>query len=321
MSARRWSLVLSICAASICGVPVLCPSECRADAADDRAFDEGAAAMNAGNYQRAYDIFKGLWDKKQSLDIAANLSQAEAKLGKKRDAAEHLAFAVSALPATAGPQIKQRMEADLRALEAEVGKVNVQCPSGTVVSLDGKQIGISPIKTVYVEPGPIVIVGRHEQQGEARVELKVDKGGSVTALLILKGPGKPGGRGDDKPIWPTILFASVAGVGAAVGIAGFVLSAQASSSADDTAEELRNNGQTCKDAPDSCVDAQDNLNNVPIFRGMGIAGVSVAGAGLTAMIVYLLLPGSSERTAAGYNLRITPALGLDTQGVFVTGSF
>lgn len=320
MSARRWSLVLTICAASICGVPMLCPSECRADAADDKAFDEGAAAMNSGNYQRAYDIFKSLWDKKQSLDIAANLSQAEAKLGKKRDAAEHLAFALSALPETAPPQVKQRMETDLRALEAEVGKVNVQCPSGTVVSLDGRQIGISPMKTVYVDPGPIVIVGRHEQQGEARVELKVDKGGSVTALLILKGAGtRPGGN--DKAIWPTILFGSVAGVGAAVGIAGFVLSAQASSSADDTAEELRSNGQTCRDAPDSCVDAQDNLNNVPLFRGMGIAGVSVAAAGLTAMIVYLVLPGPSERPTAGYNLRITPALGLETQGLFVTGSF
>src|SRR5882724_9639583 len=56
-------------------------------------FKKGKLAYNDGKYVDALRIYGEAWHLKQSPDIAANLAQAQADLGKHRDAAEHYAFA------------------------------------------------------------------------------------------------------------------------------------------------------------------------------------------------------------------------------------
>ena len=62
------------------------------------ALVRGEEAARAGRLSEAYDILLGAWRKKPTYDVAANLGSVELRLGKVRDAAEHLAFSVREYP-------------------------------------------------------------------------------------------------------------------------------------------------------------------------------------------------------------------------------
>lgn len=284
-----------------------------ADDARDKMFHDAETAFNAGNYPLAYERFKQLYDQQKSLDVAANLSQVEAKLNKWRDAAEHLAYAVRLLPATAGDDVRNRMIADLAVLELKVGALTIDCPQGTVVTANGKQLGIAPLEVIYVDPGTIAISGRHEERGEGRLEVRVEAGKKLSVALQLKP------RDSGRAAWPAVLLGGIAGAGLAVGIAGFVVSAQRGSEGDDLGLQLEQDGvHGCTTNPSRCEPVQAKYDDEVSFRTMGITGVSIGAAAGVGMLIYLLLPPQRPSSNAA-SLRIAPmpgATGLLLQGAF-----
>src|SRR4051794_15541067 len=108
MRSAALRLLLGLTAAMVAGPsfaeppPTLSASaKAQAAAEDAEAFSTmGKAASAAGKIDEAYVLYQAAWILKQTHDISGNLAQVEMKLGKKRDAAEHLAFTLGHFPSS-----------------------------------------------------------------------------------------------------------------------------------------------------------------------------------------------------------------------------
>ncbi|MCK6591615.1 MAG: hypothetical protein L6Q76_29015, partial [Polyangiaceae bacterium] len=73
-------------------------------------FRRGIEAHKQGNLVEAEGYYRTAFDLKKSYDIAGNLGDVELKLGKPRDAAEHLSFTIRNFPLTGKPELRERMQ-------------------------------------------------------------------------------------------------------------------------------------------------------------------------------------------------------------------
>jgi tetratricopeptide (TPR) repeat protein len=143
----------------------------------DELFAQGNEAFDAGRLEEAYAICQQAWALKRTYDIAGNLGQVELKLGKFRDAAEHLDFTLRLFPPTGKSEPREAIRRALDAARKEVGaltiRVNVQ---GAAVSIDNKPIGQSPFEaTVFVEPGTRVIEASLQAHLPTRISIQIGK--------------------------------------------------------------------------------------------------------------------------------------------------
>lgn len=160
--------------------------------------------------------------------------------------------------------------------------------------------------------------------GQAPDECTSSQGKEVADVTfdMVKGDSTTPG-GEEKPIWPAGLLGGGIALGVGLGIAGFVLAAQAVSSADDLATELRESGGSCETSAAQCDLMRDRYEEEPLFRGMGIAGVVIGGLALTGLIVYLTVDFGGEpssSTTSTSSIRVIPSFGPET-GLTVLGTF
>src|SRR5262249_54827081 len=145
-------------------------------------FDQGEAAFAKGDKQGAYEAFKAAWALQKSYDIAGNLGGVELKLGKYRDAADHLRVSPENYPPT-GDEAKQKAtERKLAEALKEVGRLHVQVNvNGAGVTVNGNDAGTAPLAgTLYVEPGPVVVEAKLGGYVDARQQVTVAKGTEQT---------------------------------------------------------------------------------------------------------------------------------------------
>lgn len=278
----------------------LSPGSASADEATDKAFHEGEDALTAGNFQLAYERFLSLYEKHRSLDVAANLSLAESKLGKTRDAAEHLAFALSVIPATEDPALRTRMEADLAALEKGIGRIDLDCPAGTTITVGSRVVGVTPILPIYVDPGDVVITGQREPEGKTTQTVTVGRGErTVVKLAWSEKPVETAGP----PIWSIGLLGGLAAAGLVVGVAGFVVSAGHGADGDDALVALRDASAGCGPGGSRCASIQSEFDQQRDFQIMGVVGATAGAAALVGMVIDIVLvatapsePRSSDAT-------------------------
>ncbi len=296
----------------------------------DALYKEGTQALQAGNFDVAYDRLLHAWNERQSFDIAANLAQAERELGRRRDAAEHLRWAVRNAPPSMSEEKRARLGEDLKALEADLGRLTLTVPDETHIFVDDKEVGVAPIETFYVDPGAHTLGAAHRTEGGTTVNVQLTRGQEMTLVLKLeagKGPKLPENGPiektphEEKPVWPTVVLGSVAGVGFGLGIAGIVISLGAASDADDLAAGLVASGYDCTSAPGPCAELQSDLDDEVTFRGLGIGGFVVGGLALAGMITYLVVPMGGDETAPDQRaFYFTPMLG-ETNGFVLGGRF
>src|SRR5687768_10452564 len=170
------ALALGLLVASIAPVATAQPRADPPPASEDVAdilFAEATRAMKEGQTQVAYEKLKLAWDRKKSMDIAANLALLERELGKKADAAQHLEFALRNFPPTGNDAIKQRMTDDLAALEKEVARVTLFAPPGATVRVDGRPIELHGAPVLYIDPGTRKIDATHPALGDAEQTVDV----------------------------------------------------------------------------------------------------------------------------------------------------
>src|SRR5450631_2396980 len=146
--------------ASACLLAVLSaagPARAEGNADSERAnllFKKGKVAFNEGKYTDALRIYSEAWHLKQSPDIAANLAQTEAELGKHRDAAEHFAFALAHLLPSSTDEQKTALAAGLEIEKKEVGTLHVTVePGDAALNVDGAPVTLPTNGDLYVEPG------------------------------------------------------------------------------------------------------------------------------------------------------------------------
>jgi hypothetical protein len=316
--------------ASACLLTVLSAAgSARADgnAADsERAnvlFKKGKVAFNEGKYSDALRIYDEAWHLKQSPDIAANLAQTEAELGKHRDAAEHFAFALAHLLPSSTDEQKTALAAGLEIEKKEVGTLHVTLePADAALNVDDTLVSLPTNGDLYVEPGDhrasVTREGYqlnqqtvHVSKGSARVlwirleptagaaaspASPTDSGTNPSSNLPTDSANRPsladsGGSGG-RSLAPAFVGGGIAVAGVAVGI-GFLLAGNShGNKADDLSNKiLGQNG--CSAGTVSAADCSSLHNenqSAASARRLETASFAVAGAAAVATVLYLLWP-------------------------------
>lgn len=321
-------------------------------ALDDKArelFRDGVKAAEASQWAKAYAAFLAAWSLKEHYQIAGNLGTSEAKLGKWRDAAEHLSYYLREAPKE---KVAERKSAEdlLAQARAKVGSISVRAePAGAEVFVDGVSVGKAPLAgEVFVEPGAHGIEVKLADYETAKQNVSAAAGArqSVEMRLAQVGPkenaesnrisGKSGaGAGSSDQASNTIEGEKTSGIGplvigglVATGIVvvagvGFAVASNANAS---DAEEKRiafiQEGvrYPCREPSysDRCSDYTGTLNAVDTFRHLSIASFVVAGALGTGTAVYALVTRNNKQTRA---VKAVPVVARNGGGLWLTGEF
>src|SRR6185369_11615173 len=92
-------------------------------------------------WKEAEPLFQQAWALKHSYDIGGNLGIAELKLGKYRDAAEHLSYALKTFPANGKGPHRDLIQESLGKAKAQVAMVTIEVnQKGALVLVDGKEV-------------------------------------------------------------------------------------------------------------------------------------------------------------------------------------
>lgn len=190
-----------------------------ADQADE-LFEQGNDAFDSGKLDEAYAIYQKAWALKRTYDIAGNLGQVELKLGKFRDAAEHLDFTLRLFPPTGKSEPREAIRRAFEAARKEVGaltiRVNVQ---GAAVTIDNRSIGLSPFEhTVFVEPGKRVIEATLEAHHPTRIAIDIAKSERREVVLSLVAKAQPPPPPRNIPLLLTGFGVSLAAAGTGIGL-------------------------------------------------------------------------------------------------------
>jgi len=327
--------------------PAAKASAAEADALTDKArqlYEEGLKALSASRWAEAHASFLAAWRIKPHYQIASNLGVAELKLGKHRDAAEHLTWYLREAPATKVEE-RRRAEALLKEARAKVTAVTVQAtPEGAEVTVDGAAVGVAPLgQPVFVEPGEHAFAGRMEGYqtarsavegvagGEQSVELRLEK-----VVMAVPAPSESGsGTAAAKPTVPSVpakeggpnmtlvtAGAVTAGVAAAAGVVFAVMATGSAGDADEKAAELEALGgsKACaagqRAAPcDDLLGLREDASTFTNVAAWSFIGAGLVGAGT--LIYWLTTPGQDARSG----VRASPVVGVNGGGIVVRGAW
>jgi hypothetical protein len=331
-------LVLAMLAAAPCdaqaGPPIVTESGA-GDQEADALFRQGNAAVDAGKVEQAYKLLLGAWKLKQTHDIAGNLAQVELKLGKTRDAAEHIAFALAHFPPSVTMQSDriEKMKRVLDGLRKDLGtlriRVNVE---GARVFVDGKPIGESPLAdVVFVDPGSHVVQARAAGYLDREARIDAAKGSAPeVALQLVAVPEAPPvppvpPAPQRRSLVPGVVLGSVAGAALVTGIVVVAVGANKHAS------NVRLN-QEILQAHHSCVPGAANFDpqcatlesSSSAAGALGRAGMGVligAGAAAVGSALYFLWPESKPQAPASREIRVVPVGSTSSGGLSVSGTF
>ena len=327
-------------------------------AISDRAralYAEGIKAADAKNWAGAHAAFMEAYKQSDHYQIAANLGSMEIKLGRYRDAAEHLAVYLRKAPSD---KVKDRMRALAFFEEAKkkVGTVQVRVNvNGAEILVDDKVVSLSPpVDDLFVDPGPRFIKARMAGHKSSETTLEAGPGTThqVTLTLekmapdappppkLVKTAAPPPSPPEPVPFKPQkeIIIAgiSVGAVGILAGTISAIVSSGYGSSAEDRRDVLLQRpggGSACLDPMNTSECAtlndlwgsRDTWGNVAVWSFV-IGGVAGAGTAAYALVLPRVLtsgPRSPETSEPEPRPRamVLPAVSPSGGGVVVTGAF
>ena len=208
---------------------------------------QGTAEYTKQHWEAARVSFLKAWELKQHYAIAANLGDVELKLGRYREAAEHLKYTLANLPPERAEK-RADAEASLKECRAHLSAVRVSVSVvGAVVKLDGQDVPPGALSDeLLLEPGPHKLEGEKSgylvssrdflatagESREVRLELSPQPPADASELDTGKTapPPPPHEARSSRPIW--ILVGGGAATVAAASL-GTYFSLHASSLASD----------------------------------------------------------------------------------------
>ncbi len=302
-------------------------------------------ALNQKRWPEARRLLRELWSTTQTHDVASSLSQAEAALGNRAEAAQLLALAIARVPPKDPIGILNKYHAALAELRGQVGSVRITgMDRSAELRVDGNAVQLEPpSKEIFLEPGEHVIEARLDaERGVQRRALAV-AGQSQDLSLESSGPAaaaevsapapapppsaeqvdvgvppvQPEPRG--RTLVPVYVASGVAALGLGLGTA-FGFGAK-NSSADSEAAAKRVGRNGCADgtaSPSDCDAARQALRDQRRYSTLANVGWITAALGASVAITWLVWPETKRSDAtARASLAVTPsgaALG-------VTGAF
>lgn len=288
----------------------------------DELFGLANEAFDADKVDEAYALYQQAFALKRTYDIAGNLGQVELKMGKFRDAAEHLSFTLRFFPPTGKDAPREAIRRAFDAARKEVGtltiKVNVQ---GAAVSIDGKLLGRSPFATeVFVEPGKRTLEASLEAHLPTHIVIEIAKNERRNVDLSLTPKAQPPPPPRNVPLLLTGFGLSLAAAGSGLGL--MIGASNKSIEADGLLQQIYAGepGATCPCGSDKNRARLKGLRQdhdlffnaaVGLFAGAGVLALGTA--------VYALTP--SFQKAPSRTARIVPVVSEHGGGALVVGSF
>lgn len=293
----------------------------------DRAaelMNQGVAQYSKGNLVAAREAFLEAFKLAPHHTIASNLAEVEIKIGKYREASEHLNYVLKSLPASATEE-RASSEKDLAQCRERLSVVRVAVSvQGAAVTLDGKSVGNAPLETeLWLEPGEYVVEARHAGYEPAAERVSVKAGESREIMLALgellasnSAPTADDYRGEIRPSsglsakTAVVIGGSILTVAAAaVGTVFLVKKNSASEDADKALAQIKieepdrwEDGEACRlvpeERPAACATLLDAQNDEKVFKNVAIGGFIAAGAlGVGTAVTYLVWPDKKSSSA------------------------
>ncbi len=273
---------------------------------------EGEKAISEERFAEAEVAYEKAYAIKPGFDVAANLADAERKLDKLAEAAEHYAFAIRNYPSSFDQKTKKSLQTALAEMQTKVATVDVTVSQdGATILVDGKTAGKSPLPDpLFLMPGDQTIEARLDDM-TASQQVSAEAGARQSVSLNLaRVPqnGTDSGNGSDE----SIVGPAVLGVGIgvlALGVAGGIAFTAV---ANGKAAEAETAGPATPARRDFQED-QQTFTNAALWTFVG-AGVGAAVAGVGA---YLWSTAGNEHPNAA--LHITPWIGGASGGAWISG--
>jgi hypothetical protein len=312
------SLYFSVGAAAQPSKPPAAPPEggARTDQARE-LFVKGVALYDQGQFEKAEAAFLAAWALKKHYQIASNLGACEMKLGRYRDAAEHLAFFLREQPPTANQEDRKRTQALFDEARGKVGAVSltVNVP-GAVVSVDGREIGEAPFSAeVYVDPGTRTFVASHGSYKDAQQVIEARAGGTQTVTLTLAVPKPP-----RRNVVPAVVMGGVGGAAVIAGVGVFIGSRAKVSRGTDLHNMIMAGGLGCPSDP-HCTELASTATSADALQNVGVGFLIGAGVVGAAAVTYLLWPQRSGAGTPPVSLRPVPSVSSNGGGMLLQGTF
>ena len=292
-------------------------------------FRKGIEAHKQGNLVEAEGYYRTAFDLKKSYDIAGNLGDVELKLGKPRDAAEHLSFTIRNFPLTGKPELRDRMQKALDEAKRQVGAVRISVNVDRAdIYVDGTtKVGQAPLSDEYfVDPGQHTFEARLKGYKSAKQSITSTKGTiqELKLTLVANAPPPPPKRSKA----PAVALGIGAAVGVGAGLGLFFLSTSKLSEVEEITNEIKTAKGTCNANSGAtlhlrCADHASATKTVNTLDGVAYGAMGLGGLALVGMVVYLALPNPAPSTTGttGLNVKLVPTAGREGGGFLVSGSF
>jgi hypothetical protein len=279
--------------------------------------------------------------------MVGNLGRAELKIGKYRDAAEHLAYFLAEEKGLS-PADKDEYGRQLQEAKANVATIRVEVvqaggarAEGVDVTVGGVSMGKTPIeREIFVDPGHVIVEAKLGELGRKR-EFDARAGGNETVKLDLTPqtapppsqtvttppppPPRPGGTGSESNARSYVPAYVLGGVGVAGLIAGAIslaIYADKKNQAFVLADQALKKGSHCtgSNVVPECTTIDSTAQSADLFRGAGTTLLISGGIIAAAAAAYRFWPLSA---ANGRGKRGDVGLAISPQGsvVVITGEF
>lgn len=150
-------------------------------------FREGTRLFREQKWAQAEAAFEAAWalTDKTSRSLVDNLGQTEMRLGKYREAAEHLSVARRLTPP--GDKQLADVERDLAEAKKKIGTLAVTCSvDGARIVVGDGVIGKAPLADpVFVDPGSVTVSALLEGYDSAKIQVNIKAGEERPVQLTL----------------------------------------------------------------------------------------------------------------------------------------
>jgi hypothetical protein len=163
-------------------VVVAIGSHAAAQDADELAMGRDARA--SGDHDAALAHFTAAWDHDASATARAEMGLEELALGRFASAETHLTEALALGASTELAARVEEIEAAQREAASHLGSLDIACPSGCEVRLDGELVGLAPLgRLVRAAAGAHVVLGTLADHRDASASIEVAPG-AVTRVEL-----------------------------------------------------------------------------------------------------------------------------------------
>jgi tetratricopeptide (TPR) repeat protein len=305
---------------------------------------KGNALSREGRLADAIEAYRSSFKISETYAVAANLGSVELKLGRYRDAADHLAFAIRMSPHDAKRAVTEALENALASAKKHVGALKIRVSvDNAEVTIDGAPIDwLDLASEVYLEPGVHTIAATRAGYAADRRTVEARAGALLDVALApapplaaSSPPAEPAplahappaeGEGGGARVPLLIAGAGTATVGTALGVVFTVLANGKSSQAHVLGNELRARAGDAACSPPmvnaaDCSNLKKTLTSQSVYANTAAWLFIASGAVALGTGAYALWPVLRGKSSTGASVRALPAAGVRSGGMVVTGEF